>query len=200
MEAKVTFIALVVLGLPFNRTSLLVNPGAAATGPLGNSFGKPEGNFGIGRLDRVTAVTDIASHFNAKVPTDGSHGTLTGHGGTQHFAALQNDLLAFPAHADDGTAGHVGNEAREELLFLEVSVVLLHVVLSGSSELHGDELVTLLFKTANNLANEAALDAIWLDLQGNVSAWSVAVKGERTMMYVRSMVTMIGGGICVRME
>ena len=57
-------------------------------------------------------------------------------------------------HGADRAAGHVGDQAAEESLAGEVSVVLL---------LHGDQLETLLLKARDNLSNQATLDAVGLD-------------------------------------
>ena len=55
------------------------------------------------------------------------------------------------------------DETREERLALEVSVVLLEVLLRGVDHLGVDELVAPLLEAANNLADEATLDAVGLD-------------------------------------
>lgn len=52
------------------------------------------------------------------------------------------------------------NETGEERLALEVSVVLLEVVLGSVDELHGDELVSSLLESADDLADESSLDLV----------------------------------------
>lgn len=94
---------------------------------------------------------------------NGSHGGLAGHGSSEHLATLKDDVLALPDHGADGSAGHVRDEAGEEALAGEISVVLLHVLAAGGGELHGDELVALLLEAGDNFSDEAALDAIGLD-------------------------------------
>jgi hypothetical protein len=50
-----------------------------------------------------------------------------------------------------------GDETLEERLVLQVLVVLLKVLLSGSDELDGGELVATLLEAADDLADEATL-------------------------------------------
>ena len=66
-------------------------------------------------------------------------------------------------HGADRAASHVGDEATEESLAGEVSVVLLQVLHRGLHHLHGNQLEPLLLKARDNLANQATLDTIGLD-------------------------------------
>ena len=66
-------------------------------------------------------------------------------------------------HGADRAAGHVGDQAAEESLAGEVSVVLLQVLHGGLHHLHGDQLETLLLKARDDLSNQATLDAVRLD-------------------------------------
>lgn len=125
--------------------------------PFRNSFREPEGNLGVSRIDRVTSVANVAANFNAKVSTNGSHGTLARQGSTQHFPSFQDDILALPHHSNDGTGRHVADKAREKLLLLEILVMSFHVLLSWLSQLQSDQLVTLLLKALNDFTDEAAL-------------------------------------------
>jgi len=108
-------------------------------------------------------MADVASDLNAEVTADGAHGRLGRHGGAEHLAALEDNILSLPDHGADGSAGHVGNQTSEEALAGEVGVMLLHVLAPGRSELHCDKLVPFLFETLNNVADEAPLDAVRLD-------------------------------------
>ncbi len=62
-----------------------------------------------------------------------------------------------------GAGDHVLNEASEEALGLEVRVVLLHLRLGRLLHLHCSENVALGFEALDDLANQAALDAVRLD-------------------------------------
>ena len=117
----------------------------------------------VGGLDRIGSVADVASDLNAEVAADGAHGTLGGHGGAEHLAALEDDVLSLPNHGADGSAGHVVDEAGKEALAGEIGVVLLHVLAAGGGELHGDKFVALLLETLDDVSDEATLDAIGLD-------------------------------------
>ena len=139
--------------------------------------GEPESNLGLGALDGVRTVADVAADVDAEVTTDGARGGVSGVGGTEHDAASLDGVEAFPDHAADGTHEHVVDEALEELLAGEVGVVLLEVGAAGGDELHGDELETLVFEALDDLADEATLDAVGLD--HDVGALGVAGHGVR---------------------
>ena len=143
--------------------SLFVNPSGRAGVPRGDSLGEPKSDLLLGRLDSIGTVADVAADLDAEITTDGAHGTLGRHGCSEHLAALEDDILALPHHCADGSAGHVVDETSEESLAGEVSVVLLHVLAAGGSELHGDQLVALLLEALDDVADEAPLDAIGLD-------------------------------------
>ncbi len=107
-------------------------------------------------------MADVAADLNAEVSTDGSHGTFGRHGGSEHLASLEDNVLSFPNHSADRSRGHVRDKTREELLALQVSVVVFHVFLARLGELHGNEFVALLFETLDDFTNESTLDAIRL--------------------------------------
>ena len=66
-------------------------------------------------------------------------------------------------HSADRSRGHVGDEASEESLAGKISVVLLHVLSSWGSQLHGHQLVALLLESLDDFAHQSSLDAIRLD-------------------------------------
>jgi len=63
----------------------------------------------------------------------------------------------------NGSRSHVRNKTREEFLSGQILIMSLHVFLSGSGELHGDELVSLLFESLDDFSDESPLDAVGLD-------------------------------------
>ena len=69
----------------------------------------------------------------------------------------------LPNHAADGTRHHSSYHAVEESLLREISVVGLEKFARWLVELQGLKLETFLFKTANDLTSETALDAVGLD-------------------------------------
>mmetsp|Transcript_78226 Transcript_78226/g.117694 ORF Transcript_78226/g.117694 Transcript_78226/m.117694 type:complete len:97 (+) Transcript_78226:1485-1775(+) len=87
---------------PSTIQRLLVDPGLCAARPLRNAIGEPVTNFLIGRLNGVTAVTDIASDLNAEVSADSSHVTITWHCGTKHFSTSRNGIFSLPDHGNNG--------------------------------------------------------------------------------------------------
>ncbi len=105
---------------------------------------------------------NVAADINGKVTTDGSRGGLERVGGTKNGTALLDDILALPNGGQDGTRGHVLEEAGEEGLGLEVLVVLTEESLLGLGELDGNKLEATLLETAEDGGNEATLDTIGL--------------------------------------
>lgn len=118
---------------------------------------EPEGNLLLGVLDAVGAVANVAANINGEVTTDGARGGGKRVGGTEDGAAGLDDLTALPDHGDDGAAQHVGDEAGEERLGAEVSIVLLEVLLGGGAELQGSKLEATVLKARDDGANESAL-------------------------------------------
>lgn len=100
------------------------------------------------------------THLEGVVATDGAGGRSKGVGGAEHGTAGLDGVKALPDHADNGAREHVLDERGEEGLGREVGVVLLEVLLGGSSELEGDELEAALLEAGDDLADEAALDAV----------------------------------------
>lgn len=98
-------------------------------------------------------MTDVAADLNAEVTTDGAAGRVIGAGLAQQLAARLDDVVALPDHAGHGAAGHVLDEAGEELLAGKVGVVLLEERLGGLHDLQGDQLEALLLEALDDLAD-----------------------------------------------
>lgn len=83
---------------------------------------EPQSNLLLGVLDAVGAVADVAASDNGKVAADGAGLRGQGVGGTEQDTAGLDGVKALPDHGDNGAAQHVGDEAGEEGLVLEVGV------------------------------------------------------------------------------
>merc|ERR1711915_1079748 len=94
-------------------------------------------------------MNDVSANFNAEVTTDAA-GSL-------------DNLSSLPAHGAEWTRGHVLNKTWVERLVSQVLVVLLHVILRSLHEFHAAHLEALLFKTLDDLTDEATLDTIGFD-------------------------------------
>lgn len=134
-------------------SDLLVDPGVDGLVVGKDTLGEPESNLLLSTLDTVRSMANVTANINAKVTTDGS-----GEGGkrvglSEDLATSLDGILAGEDHAEDGAAGHEGDEAVEEALAGEVRVVGLEVLLGGGSELGGEELVATLLETGKNLTN-----------------------------------------------
>ena len=133
-------------------------------GPRAELLGlEPEGDLVVGGLNRVGAVADVSADVNAEVTADSAGIGVERLSGTEHLTAGEDGVGSLPNHAADGSGDHVFNEAFEEALAGEIRVMLLHVLLAGRADLHGDELESLLLEAGDDLADESALDAIGLD-------------------------------------
>jgi len=142
---------------------LLVDPGAGVVVIGVDTIGEPELDLVLGGLDGIGAMADVAADVDAIITTDGAGERGGGVGLAEHDAASLDGVEALPDHAADGAGRHVLNQTGEELLFLQVSVVLLQVLDGGGLELQGLELEALLFEALDDLANEATLDTVGLD-------------------------------------
>lgn len=100
----------------------------------------------------------------------------------EHHTSSLDGIEALPDHGDDGARSHVLNKTREERLILQVLIVcterirtdvsicaserygltLLEVLGGGVDELQGNKLEAALLKAGNDVADEAALDAVGL--------------------------------------
>lgn len=124
---------------------------------------EPQSNLLFGTLDSVRAVADVAADIDSVVATDGTWGRCERVGSTEDHAAGFAGVTTFPNHGNDWTAEHVCDEAFEEWLVGQIFVVLLEVFLGGRNHLQGNELVSSLLEAADDVADESALDTIWLD-------------------------------------
>ena len=142
----------------------LVNPRVAVVVVVHDfGVGEPELDFVVCGLNGIGTVANVTANINAEVSADSAGLRVEGAGGAEHLSAGSDGVVAFPNHAANGAGVHVFNEAREELLASEVSVVLLEVLLAGLAELHASELEALLLEALDDLANKTALNAVGLD-------------------------------------
>ena len=135
----------------------MVLPGAKLLGL------EPHADLVVGGLNGIGAVTDVAANVDAVVTADGAGLGVEGLGGTKHLAAGGDGVVTLPDHGADGAGDHVLDEASEETLAGQVSVMVLHMGLAWAAELHGDKLEALLFEAGDDLAGESSLDTIGLD-------------------------------------
>jgi len=146
------------------RLGHLIDPLSRVVTPLAKlGFVEPEGDLVVGSLNGVRSVDDVTSNINTHISTDGSGEGVLGVGGSEHEAASGDGVVSFPDHGTDGAGDHVVNERGEEFLGGKISVVLFHVLSSGGTDLHGDELEALLLKSHHDLADESSLDGIGLE-------------------------------------
>jgi hypothetical protein len=161
--------------------NLLVDPGVGVGLPGVDALGEPKSDLLLGGLDGIRSVADVASHVDAEVATDSARGRVSRVGGTKHDTASLDGVEALPHHAAHRARQHVLDESREELLASQVGVVLLQVLLSRGSQLHGLQLEALGLEASDDIANKAALDAIRLDHDV-----STLHSGESAHIYCRS--------------
>lgn len=116
-------------------------------------------------------MADVSTHVDGVVTSDGTGGRLQGVGGAQDGSTLLDNVLTFPDGGEDGTGHHVRQQRGEERLFLQVGVVFSQLRFGGSAQLDGNQLVTSVFESREDGANETSLDTVGLD--GNESSFSV---------------------------
>lgn len=124
---------------------------------------EPEGDLSLGRLDRVGTVDEVASNVDGKVATDGARGGISGVGGTDQLASVDDGVLSFPDHRDDSSRREVLAESGEEGARLEVIVVLGGKLGGGDENLDSDQLEALRLEASNQLTYQTTLDRIRLE-------------------------------------
>jgi hypothetical protein len=107
-------------------------------------------------------VADVAAKVDRKVAADASGFGSKRLGLSEHLAALLDDVLALPAHADDRSRGEELHKPREEGLFGKIGVVVLGHLLSRPNHLEANKLVSTFLETSDDVANEAPLDSVGL--------------------------------------
>jgi len=108
-------------------------------------------------------MADVSTNIDAEITADSAWLGVGGLRSTEHLSTSLDRVVTFPDHGTDRPRAHVLNEASEESLLRKISIVLFHVLLAGTAELHGDKFETLLLEALDDLSNEATLDAIGLD-------------------------------------
>merc|ERR1719187_1311064 len=89
------------------RSDLLINPWLCHGCVLLKFFSKPQSDFLVGRVNRVTSVADVSSNINAVVSPDGARFPVLWVGGSQHLAPHFYYIFAFPDHSKDWPRAHV---------------------------------------------------------------------------------------------
>jgi hypothetical protein len=141
---------------------LLVDPRHGGGSPLNEALREPKSDLLVGGLDGVRTVADVSTDVDAEVTSDSARGGLAGLGGAEELAALNRGVITLPDHSEDRGRLHELNQATEERLFLEVSIVSLEVSLRRLDELHGDEFETLLLESGDDGTAEVSLDTVGL--------------------------------------
>lgn len=124
---------------------------------------EPQGNFLLGRLNRVRAVAHVSTHVNGVVTSDGAWSRSQWVGGTQDGSTLLDNILTFPDGGQHWTRQHVGQQGWEERLGLQVVVVLSQERLRWLAELDAHQLEASVLESAQDLVDQASLDTVGLN-------------------------------------
>ena len=142
---------------------LLVNPRVNSLSPVVDTFREPHLQFVFGTFGRVGSVANIATKIDGEISTDAPWLGVKWLGLSQHLATLLDDILSFPAHADNGSRRKEGSESTEKGLLLQVGIVGFGHFLGGPDHLESDKLVSTLFESGNDITDQSTLDTIGLD-------------------------------------
>mmetsp|Transcript_24951 Transcript_24951/g.42744 ORF Transcript_24951/g.42744 Transcript_24951/m.42744 type:complete len:202 (+) Transcript_24951:205-810(+) len=131
----------------------------------------------LGRFRRITSMADVASKIDGVIATDGTGFGCQGLGLSKHLPALLNDILSFPAHANDRSRAEEFAEGRVERLLRQILVVILSHFHCGPYHLQSNKLVPTLLKSGNNVTHKTTLNAIGLHSQES----ALLVRSSHTM-------------------
>lgn len=124
---------------------------------------EPQTNLLVGRLNRVRTVSNVSTHVNGKVTSNGTWSRLQWVGGTQDSSTLLDDVLTLPDSSQDWARQHVRQQGWEEWLLLQVLVVLSQQRLRWGAQLNGNQLVASVLESGQDRGDQASLDSVWLN-------------------------------------
>jgi len=169
------------LGIP--NLVLFINPGLLSRSPGGEFFRlEPEVDFLVGSFDGVRTVDDVSADIDAVVTSDGARSRVEGSSFTEHLSASSDGISTFPDHGNNGAGSDVLDEATEEGLGGEVSIVGFEGFLLGGDLLKTDKLEALIFESLDDSTDETSLDTIGLD--HDVGSFSLSSFHGRIWVYL----------------
>jgi len=145
------------------KSLILIDPFGLAVLVLNDALWEPESNFMFGGLDGIRAVADVASGHKAEVSTDGAWSRGKRVGSTEHDTTSLDSVETFDNESDDWTGSHIPDKTREEWLAAKIGIVLLEMFLCSVDHLQGYDLEPTFLESLEDLANQIALNAVWLD-------------------------------------
>mmetsp|Transcript_36709 Transcript_36709/g.104435 ORF Transcript_36709/g.104435 Transcript_36709/m.104435 type:complete len:214 (-) Transcript_36709:38-679(-) len=148
----------------------------------------------LGRFGRIGSMANVSSQVNGVITSNRSRLRCQGLCLSQHLSALLNDILSFPAHADNGTRREEFSQTAEKGLFGQVRVVSLRHFLGRPNHLEPYQLVPTLFKTGNNVSDQAPLDTIGFDSQEGTFLVGSRLSPHWKSSFTKSHVVGGGGG------
>ena len=98
---------------------------------------------------------------------------------TQHLTSLLDDILAFPAHANNGSRAKEFDKSSKERLGAQVGVVTGGHFFRRPDHLEANKFVATLFETRNNIANQTTLDTVGLYSQKGALLVSAGLSIDR---------------------
>lgn len=124
---------------------------------------KPKIYFCFGWLYSVWTVANVPANIDAEVTSDSARLRIEWFGCTKHFPACSDWIITFPYHSTNRPRTHMLHVSNKEFLLSKVSILLFHVLLSRTTQLHCDKLESFLLKSLNNLSDEPTLHPIRLN-------------------------------------
>ena len=117
----------------------------------------------LGVFDRVGAVDEVFAGAAGIVAADSTGSRFLKLGGAHDDAHALYGVVALYDHGEDGAARHVGDDLREEGLIGDVGIVLAQDRLIEGHHFGIDDFVVLALDAGDDLAHQAALDAVGLE-------------------------------------
>merc|ERR1712168_94100 len=124
---------------------------------------KPQGNFCVRRVHRITSMDDIPTHIDGEITSDGSWFGLQRISLPKHLSSLFHHVLTLPNHGNHGAGGNMADESGEERSWLQVSVMLVQQFFISLQHLHGNEFVSTLLEPLDDISDQSSFHSIRLD-------------------------------------
>merc|ERR1712168_1150978 len=124
---------------------------------------KPQGNFCVRRVHRITSMDDIPTHIDGEITSDGSWFGFQWISLPKHLSSLFHHVLTLPNHGNHWTRGNMSNETREEGFGTKIAVMQVQQNIVWMQHLQGNEFVSTLLEPLDDISDQSSFHSIRFD-------------------------------------